>query len=77
MNKIFLLFNCPSDQNDKRWLEDVLKEHGCNFEIIETKYYANVMCREGIKGKILYYQRIILHVARAILKSKGGGRYNH
>ncbi len=35
MSKLFLLFNCPSRENDKQWLEDVLREHGYNFETCE------------------------------------------
>lgn len=71
MSKLFLLFNCPSDQNDKQWLEDVLKEHGYNYEIVETKLYVNVMCQDGIKGKMKYYYRIFTQAFRAILMSKG------
>lgn len=72
MSKMFLLFNCPSSQNDKQWLEDVLREHGYHFEIVETKLYANVMCQEGLKGKLRYYYRIILHALKAIVKSRNG-----
>lgn len=72
MSKLFLLFNCPSDQNDKQWLEDVLREHGYNFEIIETKLYVNVMCQDGLKGKIKFYYRIFLQVFRTICKSRRG-----
>ncbi|MXP74793.1 hypothetical protein GN277_05180 [Lachnospiraceae bacterium WCA-9-b2] len=70
MSKLFLLFNCPSGQNDKQWLEDVLRERGYDFEIIETKLYVNVMCQDGVRGKMRYYYRILTHAFKAILKSK-------
>lgn len=72
MSKLFLLFNCPSKQNDKSWLADILKAHGYQFEIIETKLYANVMCQDGIKGKLKYYHRIFSQAFKAIKKSKPG-----
>ena len=72
MSKLFLLFNCPSRENDKQWLEDVLREHGYNFEIIETKLYANVMCQDGMKGKLKYYYRILSQAFRVICRSRRG-----
>lgn len=50
---IWILFDCPDDRNDKKWLIDELsKLHNGNVRSVSIKKTLSILDRQGVKGKI-------------------------
>ena len=71
--KIYLLFDCPDDANDKKWLEQYLiDQFGNAVQTIPISHVLSELHKKGIIGKIKVYFTLLIQSVHALGKSKSG-----
>lgn len=68
---IYILFDCPDNQNDKVWLYDGLKQtwNKGGVYTVPVDCVLSRLSREGVKGKIKFYYIILKQCLQAYKRS--------
>ena len=69
MNKIFLLFDCRLDNNDKQWLADGLEIDDFVVESVGTSVKLTDIVHKGVCGRLRNYLIQIKQCCQTIHKS--------
>lgn len=73
MPNIYILFDCPDERNDKKWLiEELTKLHSGKVESVSIRHVLSRLGRKGIFGKL--YAKLIAcwQCVRALCRSRKG-----
>lgn len=70
LKKCFILYDCPSEKNDKRWLTDELRKNKIEVIEVATKKISSKLMRSGIKGKFEVVISIIIQSVYTLNKSQ-------
>jgi glycosyltransferase involved in cell wall biosynthesis len=73
MDNIYILFDCPDESNDKKWLIDGLKKM-CTGKVESISIQANLslLKEQGVIGKVKAFYIMIEQAWRAIRMAKPG-----